>query len=442
MRSSGQVGSSPLKIALLCAISLTVAAWPALSLTKHKKKWSVLISSSPPGARIELNGTYIGTTPFDWEVGRWAMDPHKHWASSKHLSVPITIRIIKEGFVPKELLITEGPLTWTSFNGQYHFTYYVIYPTAFTVNLDRVGEFVGENPFRQPAAPKTGTPAARVGTAHPSKGSVEEIVKDSLPAVVQIRSRAGLGSGFLITSTGLVITNRHVVEGSTEVSVTTSRGETTETSDIFVDRRRDLAVLRIPGGPYPFLPIARPDSMSVGQEVIAIGSPLGLQNTVTRGVLSAFRKTDSEVYLQTDASINPGNSGGPLLDQRGEVIGVNTLKITGNGVSGLDFAISCGDLITLLSEQFKLTVVTPGTPEVSSTTEHVLPTKALTNADIINLKKAGLGDDLVILEISASATDFRLDPSDVIELHQAGVSDLVIKAMLRAAKQQGKDTEH
>ena len=411
------------------ACVLTFAMGSVLCLAADKG--SVEINSVPPGAQIEINGVYLADTPFTWKIGRWALHQPKY-IFSKYLNESITMRISKAGFVTKEILITRGPLTWSSLNGQNHFTYYVIYPTPFNFILDTIGDFVGQNPFQKLAAIPANTPVAPAATLAPPEKPVEEIVKASLPAVVQIRSTAGLGSGFIISSSGLIVTNRHVVEGSGEVSVTTSRGETITSSSIFVDQGRDLAIIRLPGGQYSYLPIARPDLMSIGQEVIAIGSPLGFQNTVTRGVLSAFRKTDAVVYLQTDASINPGNSGGPLLNRQGEVVGVNTLKITGGGVSGLDFAISCGDLIALLSQQFNLAPPQSNIPEGPTAGGPVSGIATLTNADIINLKKVGLGDELIIEKISTSPTAFKLDASDLVELHQTGISDPVIRAMVHA----------
>lgn len=211
--------------------------------------------------------------------------------------------------------------------------------------------------------------------------------------------------------------------------MTTGRGETISSTSVFVDRDRDLAIIKLSGGPYTFLPIARPEQLSAGQEVIAIGSPLGLQNTVTRGVLSAFRKTDAVVYLQTDASINPGNSGGPLLNRQGEVIGVNTLKITGQGISGLHFAISCGDLLALLSKEFNFASQPPNSPKAKVSSSDTI----LTNSDIINLNKAGLGDELIIEKISSTPTAFKLDAGDLVDLHHAGISDPVIRAMMRCS---------
>ncbi|MBM3274743.1 MAG: trypsin-like peptidase domain-containing protein [Candidatus Sericytochromatia bacterium] len=153
--------------------------------------------------------------------------------------------------------------------------------------------------------------------------------------------RKGIGSGFIIDPDGLIVTNNHVVAGASELSVTLPDGKKLKGKVLGKDPGTDLALVKVDGKNLPTLPMADPASLRVGEWVVAIGSPLGLQHTVTSGILSAMNR-DVAVnprvnFLQTDAPINPGNSGGPLLNLRGEVIGVNT-AVSREG-QGIGFAI-------------------------------------------------------------------------------------------------------
>jgi S1-C subfamily serine protease len=155
----------------------------------------------------------------------------------------------------------------------------------------------------------------------------------------------GLGSGFVIDSNGQILTNAHVVNNADTVTVTFSDGRTVEGKVLGKDPVTDIAVVQIPGNNLPTVELANADSVKSGQWAIAIGNPLGLQKTVTVGVVSAIDRSASTIgisdrrvgFIQTDAAINPGNSGGPLLNARGKVIGINTAII--GGAQGLGFAI-------------------------------------------------------------------------------------------------------
>lgn len=152
----------------------------------------------------------------------------------------------------------------------------------------------------------------------------------------------GGGSGFVISSDGAILTNRHVIENATRIRVVFQDGRNLPGRVIGIDRATDLAVLRVEASGLRPLRFAQIDQQRVGQWVVAVGSPFGLDMTVTAGVLSAVGRgglgvNEIEDYLQTDASINPGNSGGPLVNLQGEVIGVNSM-IIGRG-QGIGFAI-------------------------------------------------------------------------------------------------------
>ncbi|TAF02427.1 MAG: PDZ domain-containing protein [Nostocales cyanobacterium] len=155
----------------------------------------------------------------------------------------------------------------------------------------------------------------------------------------------GSGSGFIINSSGQILTNAHVVDGAEQVTVILKDGRNFNGKVLGEDPVTDVAVIQIDANNLPTLALGNSNTLQPGEAVIAIGNPLGLNNTVTSGILSATDRSSSAIgasdkrvdYLQTDAAINPGNSGGPLLNARGEVIGMNTAII--QGAQGLGFAI-------------------------------------------------------------------------------------------------------
>jgi serine protease Do len=186
-------------------------------------------------------------------------------------------------------------------------------------------------------------------TRPPAARDVQDLVKQIGEAVVQVRTPGGLGSGFFINADGYLITNFHVIEGETEISVEVyhqhngqlDRETYKQVKIIAINKFHDLALLKIedknaPGFKYVIL--GSSDVLTVGDSVFAIGSPMGLERTVTSGILSTkTRQIEGELYLQTSAQINPGNSGGPLFNLGGEVVGVTNMKITFG--EGLGFAI-------------------------------------------------------------------------------------------------------
>jgi len=178
---------------------------------------------------------------------------------------------------------------------------------------------------------------------------VSALVKQIGEAVVQVRTPEGLGSGFFINPDGYLITNFHVIEGETEITVEvyrqTDSGLENDTYKqvriIAINKFHDLALLHIEDKNAPkfkYVTLGSSDALSVGDSVFAIGSPMGLERTVTQGIISTkTRELEGELYLQTTAPINPGNSGGPLFNMAGEVVGVTNMKITFG--EGLGFAI-------------------------------------------------------------------------------------------------------
>jgi S1-C subfamily serine protease len=193
--------------------------------------------------------------------------------------------------------------------------------------------------------------------------SVNEIYERAASGVVRVNRTSnsttfdpqgsGLGSGFVIDKTGHIVTNYHVVEGASEVNVSFSNRDTVRAEIVGTDPSTDLAVLRVETSANALtpLPLGNSDKVRVGDQVVAIGNPFGLDRTVTSGIVSALQRFITapnqftiDHVIQTDAPINPGNSGGPLINSRGQVIGVNTQIETGTGSSatgniGIGFAV-------------------------------------------------------------------------------------------------------
>jgi S1-C subfamily serine protease len=182
--------------------------------------------------------------------------------------------------------------------------------------------------------------------------SIEEVVMRAMPAVVTVETPDGYGSGFFVAADTL-LSNAHVVESHSVVTLHSSGGSSTIARVSTSSYDVDLAVLKVdrPAPDQVFLPLASQSDVHVGAEVIAIGSPLGLQNTVTRGIVSGMRTANGVKVVQTDAAINPGNSGGPLIDRYGRVIGVNTLRLAGR-TEAIGFAVSIHYARVLLGSGF------------------------------------------------------------------------------------------
>ena len=165
----------------------------------------------------------------------------------------------------------------------------------------------------------------------------------------------GVGSGFILTTDGLVMTNAQVVEGATEVIVTLTDNREFKAKIIGADKRTDVAVVKIEATGLPAVKIADISRLKVGEWVMAIGSPFGLENTVTAGIVSAKQRDTGDYlpFIQTDVAINPGNSGGPLINMRGEVVGINSqIYSRSGGFQGISFAIPI-DEATRVAEQLR-----------------------------------------------------------------------------------------
>ena len=194
--------------------------------------------------------------------------------------------------------------------------------------------------------------------------TVEKNVQRVAEAVVQIQTASGLGSGFIINKMGHVITNQHVIAGEREITVLVYKKKQgglekqsfTKVKIIAMNGYLDLAILQIDDEEavksLPFVPIGDSDALTQGQQVFAIGSPLGLERSVSQGIVSIrARENSGRWYIQSTTQINPGNSGGPLFNLQGEVVGVNNMKAAGVGVEGLGFSIPANMLKLFLKNR-------------------------------------------------------------------------------------------
>jgi serine protease Do len=183
--------------------------------------------------------------------------------------------------------------------------------------------------------------SAQATVRDPSEAVVIRVARQAMPAVVAVGVRGGSGSGVIVRQDGIIVTNAHVVRNATEVEVGLSDGRRVRGRVLGSDPTVDVAVVQVQEANLPAAPLADSDQLEVGQTAIAIGNPIGLERTVTTGVVSAVNRSPRGFELggliQTDAAINPGNSGGPLVDSQGRVIGINTVIV--QGTTGLGFAV-------------------------------------------------------------------------------------------------------
>ena len=198
---------------------------------------------------------------------------------------------------------------------------------------------------------------AEISLLKSGQGDFSAVIEEAVKGVVGVSTDVSLGSGFLVTDKGYVVTNYHVIDDSNEINVITYDRGIFVAEFIGADLKRDLALLKIDGD-HDFLQIGDSDSLQVGNKVIAIGNPLGLSFSVSEGIISGLDRRGPNgltEYIQTDVSLNPGNSGGPLINTNGEVVGINNFKIS--NTEGLGFALESNAIKTSVNKIANKTIV-------------------------------------------------------------------------------------
>ncbi|MCU6433647.1 DegQ family serine endoprotease [Undibacterium sp. Jales W-56] len=244
----------------------------------------------------------------------------------------------------------------------------------------------------------------------------------------------GVGSGFIISQDGYVLTNTHVVEGASEVYVKLTDKREFKAKVIGSDKRTDVAVLKIEGSKLPRLTVGDSDKIRAGEWVVAIGSPFDLDNTVTAGIISAKARDTGDFLplIQTDVAVNPGNSGGPLINMRGEVIGINSqIYSRSGGYMGISFAIPIDEAMRVVEQLKSAGRVTRGrigvaiddlSKEVAESiglpkAQGALVTRVEPGAPA---EKAGVQDGDVILKFNGIAIEKRTDLPRIVGMSKPG----------------------
>ena len=186
-------------------------------------------------------------------------------------------------------------------------------------------------------------------STHPSTETLQKAgpskYDDFLESVVLVRSSLGSGSGFFVSNDGFIITNNHVVAGDESVSIRTHNGKTMLARVLETDKRKDLALLKVNEDGFRWLGLGNLSDAKIGSEVIAIGNPMSLDWSLTKGIVSAYRDDEGVTFIQTDAAVNLGNSGGPLIDLKsGKAIGINSQGFRKDVSEGLNFAIAAQEI--------------------------------------------------------------------------------------------------
>ncbi len=320
----------------LCAVLLLVCC-PSRAVADKLR-----ITSTPPGATVELDGVAAGVTPFEKDFPGGYFRKTRTSMGSR-LEHAVVARISLTGYASRELKLTEGPMNWISLNGRNHGEYWLFKSDHFHVDLRPISETF------------TGEVAAKVSDLQPEL-SLEELVRQAKPAVVYLKGLDKAGSGFFVTGTGIIVTNAHLARGEETLVTILSNGQQLEAKVVHIDPDLDIALAKVetPSGKFdsPYLTLTDTTGVHQGENVLAIGNPGdAMLFSVTKGIVSAvgkFPDAGPGTWIQTDTPINPGNSGGPLLNARGEVIGINTQKLIKKNVTGIGFALSTSDLLEVL----------------------------------------------------------------------------------------------
>ena len=295
---------------------------------------------------------------------------------------------------------------------------------------DEMQEFLRR--FFGQQGPRSPSPRGRRGTPQPQDEGVQR----------------GVGSGFIISGDGFVLTNAHVVEGADEVIVTLTDRREFKARVLGADKRSDVAVLKVDATNLPFLKTGDSSRIRVGEWVIAIGSPFNLENSVSAGIISA-KSRDTGDYLpliQTDVAVNPGNSGGPLINMRGEVVGINSQIATlSGGYNGISFAVPIDEAIRVADQLRKTGKVTRGRlgVQIGDVNKDVAESLGLGKARGVEVslvepggpaEKAGIKVGDIILKFNGTAIERSADLPRLVGATSIG-SRAVVTLWRRGAQQ-------
>ena len=327
----------------LSLVSLALAFLLLFPATTLADKLS--ITSSPSGAVVEIDGVKVGKTPFvkDYPGGYF----HRtKTAIGSRLEHPLVARVTLDGFAPKVVALCDGPQQWRDLHGRTRGEYWTFKVPVFDVILVPISKlFTGEVDIK----------TARDMSAELTHNlTLEQVVERVKPSVVFLEGSNRSGTGFLVTDSGLIATNAHVAREEESLLAKFSGGVQLKADVAYIDDEVDIALLKADakGAAFPHLTLGDPSAVHQGQEVLAIGNPgAAMLFSVTKGIVSAVDKFPGAgpgTWIQTDAQINPGNSGGPLVNMKGEVIGITTSKASSADTTGIGFALSVSHLRSIL----------------------------------------------------------------------------------------------
>ncbi len=211
--------------------------------------------------------------------------------------------------------------------------------------------------FQQAIALQQNDFSQQIEVLKASQQDFSGIIENVIKGVVSVGTDKSAGTGFVVHSSGYVVTNNHVIQGGQYVKILTYNDKIYDAQVIGTDPVADLALLKV-NGVFDHLSLGNSSNVSVGEKVIAIGNPLGLSFTVTSGIVSALHRVGSNglaTYIQTDVTLNPGNSGGPLIDTKGKVIGINNFKI--GSAEGLGFALESNVIKKVVNSLANKTII-------------------------------------------------------------------------------------
>ncbi len=425
--------SSQLSVRIALRLVLVSVALDSFISSPACAKTYLTIVSQPAGASVELDGIVVGTTPYSEEIPSSYVKGGKS-VFTRFLRHQIHLRLSLSGYLTKEVDLAEGPTPFVTLNGVNHGDIWILKSDSFNFKLETAATaFTGNVQVSlSNAAPATLKPPI----------ATEEIVSLAGPAVLVLRTAEGTGSGFLVGSSGVAVTNAHVARGQSELTAVCVNGQSFQAKVVYIDPALDIALVKLEGSDFPHLQLADAASVRPGSSVVAIGTPSkGFQNSVTKGVVGGVGPMPGEpgTWIQTDAAINPGNSGGPLLNSAGDVVGITTQKpfvsSDGRPLQGIGFALSSNDLLSVLG-RFYPNMTSPG---AAQQTEHRGKGKVSITSDIdgadITIDARFVGNAPAVFSLPAGLHKIEVKAPDGTEWHRdlevLEDSEVSLRAVLR-----------